>query len=448
MKTVGRESEERKIHDAWRPAKRVRRLPRFLARNCATEPFCVQHICILACCAALLVFFTDPQMSDSAVALTERALMHNVDGTSCFLHSLLVGLFLPQCNGFFDDNVLQADVTVEARAGDRNVRVATDEAEWRTRLQRSLRHFAGVVRGTEPLRNEELRVLRGALGALGDVDFGTSVHDPSELFMHLMRASGVNALFQVDVKTTKTYAAAAEGGGGEREEVETTVDEHLVETLFQKFMTTPDGEPVVLLNHFPARDEETPPENEYGLVKKTAERDFKRGRVLCFTRENASDGRRQVHYGLPDKNGSRAVLLPLGDKLFRLESVLCWRGASGPGGVTSGHYVAYAYDAASDAWVFYDNAARDASGHVKFAIVPRDRTIESFPVAGVSPSDFFRRHDADGAPEYYVRTRGGGMHRFPSENAWNHARHHAAQSSHNPWQPSRFGTMFLYARVA
>src|SRR3989338_3748552 len=45
------------------------------------------------------------------IKTTERGIMKNADGTCCFIDSLLVALLFPSYRGFFDNNLLDPDLS-------------------------------------------------------------------------------------------------------------------------------------------------------------------------------------------------------------------------------------------------------------------------------------------------------------------------------------------------
>ena len=403
------------------------------------------------------------------IKTTERGIMKNADGTCCFMDSLLVALLFPSYRGFFDNNLLDPDLSTAPTVCDLALR---------QRVQNALRHVAHHLRGWAPASESTYRNLRSDIAACSSSlcktqDFTRSEGDATELFVYLMEVCGVGALFQTKLHIEKVYAT--------RVETESRVENQMFETLYQfllkstiqiggapphqqqdgthtTHLPTPTSLPTPRLDqYFPQVEVDHVPENEYGLKEKRSLLQFHKGRILCFTRERQPAQRLALHYGDVEE-GTRAYLLRIVTDtgtpvVFRLCSVVCWAGMQSAT-TSTGHYVAYVYDSGSACWYFYNDSDTHPSiqGCSRLHAVPLEHDIETWPCApaGFSFLRGTRRlaTSNDPVPVFVVRNNlTGEVKEVASEAEWETAKLVGDKNGRSMWRPSTQGTMFFYERL-
>jgi hypothetical protein len=353
-----------------------------------------------------------PSVSDGE-SVEEEAILVNEDGSSCYMNALLCALLYPDTGGVTEDLV---------------------QMEWSNMaLSQELSRVQDRLRLHLPCGSE----VRKRLTA-GSV-FEKGQQDPAEFLLYILKHCKLTSLFTTTMHTVKTYASG-------KTETERRAEPQFIESLYQLSRCMPRGQVLNLSTVFPRVDcENSLPENEYGLQSLKTLVEFKVGELLIFAGRLPGQG--LVDYGVRDastraftiqvegaasteeegakESSEAAVKNPV--HTMQLCSVICWRGAT-IGFRSFGHYVAYMYNDATRAWMFYDDA------HGQMQELPCTESPETWPPV-----------------QRYVY--------FPDGRVGDHATgclvdtdskaHHAefGQDVISHWRPSTFGTMFVYRRI-
>jgi hypothetical protein len=347
------------------------------------------------------------------LSVAARRIMSNLDGSSCFMDSLLVALFFPSRLQMLDPYILRGE------------RSDTDDPE-RARALEVLRFVAGVVRGATVADMPSMSVVRPALSASLSKFFATNFsrgqQDPVDLMEAIFSTFEIGGVFKTVRRVVKLYS------NGSRTD-ESTSDMmfrmSLLDSIngglndiaaFFPITDTMHVDPTACLEDVKVslvgatgrtagRAAPCPRSSPSTLLTKHSSVYFAGGPMLCFTRELVSSDFPAISYGTYDAS-SGAYTLSFTNistgllQVYELQSVVCWAGTVSSSRGTSGHYVSYVYDeprhtsailsnrAADTAdslragtWYFYDDmrCTRDPRCG-QLDAVPSGETIETFPV--------------------------------------------------------------------
>jgi hypothetical protein len=277
----------------------------------------------------------------------ERQLPYNFDGSSCFMDSLLCGLFFPTKLRVVDPYLLQG-------------KRANQESIPHQELCQVLRGVAKCIRGVSIGDVSTYRAVRPLLAhyllKLDGTNFERNQHDPADLLEALLRTMNVGGVFTTRKTVESTYNTGKETKAVSTDQMFRYSVHHSVTMGRPKFESLfPWVETMVL--HQGQQTEER-------LVKQRTIVEFGGGPVLVLTREVLAPTLEPVNYGRWSPSTS-ACLLPILNTVqksvqwYELQAVLCWRGSAMG---EAGHYVCFVFDEAAQQWFFYNDLNRHSSG--------------------------------------------------------------------------------------
>jgi hypothetical protein len=341
--------------------------------------------------------------------MEKNVLFVNTDGTSCFLHALLVAVLAP-----VQDNAVASALLAPEHE-----------------LSRALRRVLLVLhgRGQGPLhpRAELCTIMASSSAWMRSL--GSGQQDPAQFLQAMLFCiHGVDVgLFKTRRVTRKTYP----------EKVEEEVREEA-----QRFENLQHDQ-TDLSAAFPHHEVTIPSESSDGLLTKVERSEFLSGSCIIFTRDRMS---------VPLKYGVRNPLTRTYDLIvkdahgrslqFELQAVVVWRGVHLQGGGTAGHYAAFMYRAEQRQWFFVDDAVEPGGPGTgcAYQAVPVTECLEAYPAqprwrhgrsmqtGKFAAQDLLQRHIVMFDTQEQV-------------DAHKAAHDHEVYS---PWAPSMHGTMFFF----
>lgn len=276
-----------------------------------------------------------------------RSLPPNLDGSSCFMNSVLVALLFP--DGL---RVLDALLLLQPHS-----RPEEDV--------HSLRHCLSVVadsvRGRRSCSYSSLRgLVASSLHRLTGSDFSRGQHDALDFLESLFRAFRIDGLFRTVHVVNKV---AKEASKCERT--------HSTHAMYRQSMV-----PCILQNRLEVSKmfpfSETVHMDADTLIRTSVH--FAGGPVLVLTRESV-DARIGLSYGSLLSGSTNGITIEMpnvrtkGSDDYLLQSVVCWSGMCSSK-QSSGHYVCYVYSAPEDEWFFFNDLNMSVEKEVHLQRVP------------------------------------------------------------------------------